>query len=231
MSVVQAFLSAGVRRGIAEREAPGAERAMLESEITTQPRAAMFIAQVLHESGGLNFFEEIASGAAYEGRADLGNVHRGDGTLFKGRGPIQLTGRNNYHLFSQLLKLPLEEQPELAAKPKIAFRTAALFWRRIGANELADAGNFREITHRINGGFNGLQDREQRLAAIKALGPKAVLPELTRVEKWRNELRKRREQLKTETEHGTRSFLIRRINELKRALRRERDKHGPHPIG
>jgi predicted chitinase len=111
MSVVQAFLSAGVRRGIAEREAPGAERAMLESEITTQPRAAMFIAQVLHESGGLNFFEEIASGAAYEGRADLGNTHPGDGKRFKGRGYVQLTGRNNYAAYARRSGLKLVELP------------------------------------------------------------------------------------------------------------------------
>jgi len=226
----------GLSIQLAEQHLPFLRKAMLEQKITTPARAAAFLAQVGHESLSLKFFEEIwgptPAQLTYQGR--MGNIHPGDGKRYKGRGPIQLTGRNNYALFSKLLGLPLEAHPEMAARPKVAFRTAALFWRRAGANELADAGNFREITRRINGGFNGLQDRERRLAAIKALGPKAVLPELTRAEKWRNELRKRREQLKTAVAPGTRSFLMRRIDELKRALRRARRKRkprGPQPIG
>jgi len=214
---------------------PFLRKAMIERGITTPKRAAAFLAQLGHESGSLVFFEEIwgptAAQLTYQGR--MGNNSPGDGKRYKGRGPIQLTGRNNYRLFSKLLGLPLEAKPETAAKPGVGFRTAALFWQRIDANRLADAGNFREITQRINGGQNGAPDRERRHAAILALGPKAVLPELTREEKWREELRKRRAQLKTEVVPSTRSFLMRRIDELKRALRRARRRraHPPAPIG
>jgi hypothetical protein len=79
VSVRAALLAAGVPPAIAAVEAPRAERAMLDGHITTQARASMFLGQVLHESVGLRYFEEIASGAAYEGRRDLGNTHTGDG--------------------------------------------------------------------------------------------------------------------------------------------------------
>jgi predicted chitinase len=139
---------------------------MRERDITNQARARAFLAQVLHESAGLNFFEEIASGAAYEGRRDLGNTQPGDGKRFKGRGPIQLTGRSNYRRYGDLLKLPLESNPEMAARHDIGWRIAAAFWETHGLNALADQGNLREITRRINGGFNGWDDRLRRWELI-----------------------------------------------------------------
>ena len=228
----------GLSIGLAEAYTPLLRKAMLERQINTPRRAAMFLAQLGHESLSLRFFEEIwgptAAQRGYEGRLDLGNTQPGDGKRFKGRGPIQLTGRSNYRRYGTLLGLPLEDRPEMAAKPGVGFRTAAMFWQQIGGNALADAGNFREITRRINGGFNGMQDRDARLATINALGATAIVPEMTRAEKWRDELRKRRAQLQTATEPGTRSFLMRRIDQLKRALRRERRKRQAghaHPVG
>jgi predicted chitinase len=197
-------------------------QAMLDHGITTEKRSAAFMAQLGHESVSLRYFQEIADGSAYEGRHDLGNTHPGDGRRYKGRGPIQLTGRSNYRTYGGLLKLPLEEKPDLAAEPKVGFQIAALFWQRGGLNDLADKGDFREITRRINGGFNGLDDRTKRWNAIKQLGAD-VVPELTREQKWREELQHRRAQLQTETEEGTRHFLMRRIDELKTALRKYQD--------
>ncbi len=138
---------------------PFLNRAMAEAKINTKPRKAMFLAQLAHESVSLRYFEEIASGAAYEGRRDLGNIHPGDGVRYKGRGPIQLTGRSNYRAAGRALGLPLESKPKMAAQPSVGFRTAAWFWTSRGLNRYADQGNFREVTRRINGGFNGLSDR------------------------------------------------------------------------
>lgn len=151
--------------------------AMVEFQITNDLRQAAFLAQLAHESGELRYMEEIASGAAYEGRKDLGNTQKGDGKRFKGRGPIQLTGRANYAKYGGLLGVDLVNSPGLAATPEVGFRVAGLYWKLKGLNELADQQKFKEITKRINGGYNGLADREQFYArAKKALAdkPKAV---------------------------------------------------------
>jgi len=139
---------------------PHLNKAMQEAGINTKQRQAMFMAQLAHESGEFRYMEEIASGAAYEGRKDLGNTQPGDGVRFKGRGPIQLTGRSNYRAAGKALGIDLENNPKRAADPDVGFRTAAWFWNSRGLNQYADAGNFREVTRRINGGYNGLASRE-----------------------------------------------------------------------
>lgn len=138
---------------------PFINEAMAEFEINTELRAAAFLAQLAHESGELRYMEEIASGSQYEGRKDLGNTEPGDGKRYKGRGPIQLTGRTNYQKYGQLLGLNLEGNPEVAATPEVGFRVAGQFWKLNGLNSLADKRQFKEITKRINGGYNGLADR------------------------------------------------------------------------
>lgn len=176
MSVRAALIAAGVPRAIAVAETPRAERAMREFDVTSQARAQQFLAQVLHESGGLRFFEEIASGTAYEGRADLGNTRPGDGRRYKGRGPIQLTGRANYRWAGKQLGLPLEEHPELASTHVVGWRIAGLYWKSHGLNELADHGDIVTITHRINGGENGLASRRAYLARLQRVDCRPVDP-------------------------------------------------------
>ncbi|HSS22136.1 MAG TPA: peptidoglycan-binding protein [Pyrinomonadaceae bacterium] len=138
---------------------PFIQQAMQEFDITSYLRETAFLAQLAHESGELRYMEEIASGAAYEGRKDLGNTQPGDGKRYKGRGPIQLTGRANYTKYGQLLGLDLVNNPTVAATKEVGFRIAGEFWKLNGLNELADQQNFKAITKRINGGYNGLDDR------------------------------------------------------------------------
>ncbi len=117
---------------------PFIQAAMQEFGITSYLREAAFLAQLAHESGELRYMEEIASGAAYEGRANLGNTQPGDGKRYKGRGPIQLTGRANYTRYGQLLGLDLVNNPTQAATKEVGFRIAGQFWKLNGLNELAD---------------------------------------------------------------------------------------------
>lgn len=143
----------------ADKFAPYLTDAMEEFDINTPARQAAFLAQVGHESGQLRYVREIASGAAYEGRKDLGNTEPGDGIRFKGRGLIQITGRANYVECGKALALDLLLHPELLEETQSACRSTAWFWKSRGLNELADKGDFLRITRRINGGINGLSDR------------------------------------------------------------------------
>lgn len=132
-------------------------------------RLAHFMAQLAHESGGFRYMEEIASGQAYEGRAALGNTAPGDGKRYKGRGPIQLTGRANYRLFGRELGLDFESHPEIVALPSVGLLVACHFWKLRGLAALADADDLQAITRRINGGTNGLAERQGYLVKAKAL--------------------------------------------------------------
>jgi len=153
---------------------------MRESGITTRRRAASYFAQLGHESLDFKFMEEIASGAAYEGAKRLGNTEPGDGRRFKGRGPIQTTGRFNYTRAGIALNLPLTTKPELLSIPANGFRASAFFWKSEKLNREADSltlrgdakdlKRFDKITLRVNGGYNGRVDRQRRyLAALAVL--------------------------------------------------------------
>jgi len=136
---------------------------MREAHINNCPRISAFLAQLAHESGQLIYWEELASGKAYEGRKDLGNIHPGDGVRYKGRGPIQLTGRSNYRAAGKALGLPLEDNPKMVSQTDVGFRTSLWYWNSRGLSTYADQnsqGSFDIITKKINGGFNGKADRD-----------------------------------------------------------------------
>lgn len=146
--------------------------AMAEFEINTPLRMAAFIAQLAHESGELRYLQEIASGSAYEGREDLGNTQPGDGQRFKGRGLMQITGRENYRKCGQYFGVDFEADPWRLSRPEWAARAAGWFWHiHKNLNPLADAQEFKRITKRINGGYNHLAQRieyyERAKRAIK----------------------------------------------------------------
>lgn len=154
-------------------------------EINTPVRQLCFLAQVGHESGGLFYTEEIASGSAYEGRKNLGNTQPGDGVRFKGRGLIQITGRANYKSIGDALGIDFIKNPTLLGgknvkvctpdQLKYAALSAGWFWNSRNLNSFADnidikksidtgtnIENFKIITKKINGGYNGLADRLNR---------------------------------------------------------------------
>lgn len=143
-------------------------RAMGAYGITTPQRRAAFLAQVAHETGELRFLQELWGPTAAQLRYDppgdlaqrLGNTEPGDGQRYRGRGLIQIAGRANYRRYGELLGLDLEGRPDQAATPEAASLIAALLWSLSGANQSADAGDFSAVTRRINGGLNGLADRE-----------------------------------------------------------------------
>lgn len=124
-------------------------------------RIAAFLSQVMHESGSFKYLREIASGRAYEGRKDLGNLYPGDGVKFKGRGYIQITGRANYlALSNEIFKDDtLIKNPDLLATPQYGMQSAFWFWNRRGLNVFSDKQMILTITKRINGGTNGFKDR------------------------------------------------------------------------
>lgn len=144
--------------------------AAAEFDINTAERVAAWLAQLAHESGQLRYVREIASGEAYEGRKDLGNTQPGDGARFRGRGLIQITGRANYEQLRASLGLDCVAHPVILEDPHNAARVSGWFWKGRGLNELADGGtvNFTKITRRINGGTNGLADREMFYSRARA---------------------------------------------------------------
>lgn len=138
-------------------------------------RVAHFLAQVAHESGELRYLREIwgptPTQEGYEGRADLGNTEAGDGVRFKGRGLIQVTGRSNYQAASRDLYRDdrLLTNPEILETRAGACLSAGWFWASRGLNSLADLDDVVRITHKVNGGANGLVHRRAYLATAKGV--------------------------------------------------------------
>ena len=140
---------------------------LVRRAINTPLRTTHFLAQIGHESGCLRYTKELADGSAYEGRVDLGNVQPGDGPRFKGRGLIQLTGRLNYRAYGKACgrNFEADDDPNLVSDDRnLAVDVAGWFWSSQKLNDWADRDDLREITRRINGGFNGLAQRAAFLA-------------------------------------------------------------------
>ena len=167
---------------------PVLNTAMGRYQIVGTKRIAAFIAQVGHESCQLTrlvenlnysadalcktwpsrFSMELASAVArkpeqianiaYGNR--MGNTAPGEAWKYRGRGLIQITGKDNYRACGEALGLDLIAHPELLEKPQHACMSAAWFWATSGLNTLVDAGKFDAITQRINGGQTGAADRQ-----------------------------------------------------------------------
>jgi len=159
----------------AQKWADALTAAMVGGQINTRLRIAAFLAQIGHESGSLVYGKELGGPsyfAKYDGRKDLGNVQQGDGARFCGRGLIQVTGRANYGRASQALfgDDRLLKNPELLEQPEWAAKSAVWFWSSRSLNNLADGGQFTDLTKKINVGLNGQEDRLSRYYhALKVL--------------------------------------------------------------
>lgn len=179
----------GVKARYATEYADSLNATMERYEINTPLRQAHFLAQVLHESGMLVFAEEIWGPTASQKRYDppgnlariLGNTEKGDGYKFRGRGLIQLTGRDNYSQYAEALNKELnpilpkdyideETVVEMMSDPYWIVDSAGWFWDTRGLNRWADVDDIREVTRRINGGYNGLFDRQRLLKSIRETG-------------------------------------------------------------
>lgn len=183
----------GIKTVLAARWAPFITRAIALSECTTTQRQAAWLAQIGHESGCLRYTRELWGPTAQQLRYEpgttlakrLGNTQPGDGSRYKGRGLIQITGRANYRLCTERMaglvagaEVPdFEEQPELLERPDWAALSAALYWRTHRLNRWADSGDFAELTRRINGGYNGLAHRQHLYVAAMATLNATATPE------------------------------------------------------
>lgn len=163
--LMQILPNAGSKTGVF---VPAINVAMGKYGIVTKLRIAAFLAQIGHESGQLRYVRELGSDA-YLDKYDTGRLAErlgntpeddDDGQLYRGRGLIQVTGRANYADCGEALGLDLIAKPELLEQPEHAAMSAGWFWHRARLNNLADQGDLLTITKRINGGTNGLADRQ-----------------------------------------------------------------------
>lgn len=182
-----------VKANEADLYAPLLSAAMTEGGIDTPVCAAIFLAQMAHESGQLQRWAENLNYSAqrlmavwpkrfptiniaaqyarqpeklanfvYANRNGNGGPESGDGWKYRGRGPFQITGKDNYITCGESLSLPLTAQPDLLEQPQHGFRSAVWYWNSRQLSPLADAGTaaaFEMITRKINGGLNGLAER------------------------------------------------------------------------
>lgn len=154
-----------------------------EFDIDTRGELCHILAQLAHESDSFNAMEEYASGQAYEGRADLGNTFKGDGIKFKGRGPLQVTGRKMYSLMGVRAGAPRKFiiDPSLLATPEWGVWSACIFWTDRGLLSISNMEDHKRIPYKrrldgglkeiimvspveyisriVNGGINGLKER------------------------------------------------------------------------
>lgn len=164
---------------------PAVAQCLAECGCTTAERIAMWAAQIGHESAGLRYMEEIADGSAYNGRTDLGNTQPGDGPRFKGRGPIQVTGRNNYTSLSRwahgkgLVPTPtfFVDDPAQLASDRYGFIGVTWYWTtQRPMNDYADRRDIEGGSRAVNGTnpktgrANGIEERIGRYQRALAMG-------------------------------------------------------------
>jgi predicted chitinase len=122
---------------------------------------AAFMAQTAHETDYFKTLSEYSSGEQYEGRKDLGNIYKGDGVKYKGRGFIQITGRYNYTQAAKDLGIDLVKHPELAERPDVAAKVTWWYWKNRVRPNVASFADVKQVTKQINPALRGLEKRRQ----------------------------------------------------------------------
>lgn len=147
---------------IEDREIDELNSCLADFNITTPPRIRHFLAQTGHESGGGKWKTELSDGMYLEGRTDIGNTEPGDGPRFKGAGYLQMTGRFNYQRFSDDIDDPRVMEGCQYVADNYPFTSAGFWWVDNDMNRLCDTDPCtEEVTLRVNGGYNGLDDRKE----------------------------------------------------------------------
>lgn len=177
MTVQQTLKKLAPKGKFVDKVAPFIDMYAAQYGVTGQ-RLNHFLSQATHETDSFNTLKEYASGAAYEGRKDLGNTQPGDGIKFRGRGIFQTTGRSNYKRASQKIfgDDRLLTVPGLLEEPRYAVLSALIFWKDNGLNQYADKNDVVGMTRRINGGTNGLDHRLQLFNKIRDVFIKLANP-------------------------------------------------------
>lgn len=158
-------------KGITDAILEDLNRTLEKYEINTPERIRHFMSQCAHESGKGRYTKELASGDAYEGRTSLGNTQPGDGRKYKGGGYIQLTGRYNYQKFANAMGDPeIINQGVDYVAANYPWSSAGFWWYSNGMNKLCDSGaSVETITRRVNGGTNGLAERQKYYEEAKKI--------------------------------------------------------------
>lgn len=123
--------------------------------------------QHMKEIGGKLDFKKYDPRFAPKKAKALGNVKAGDGALYKGRGYIQLTGRENYRKAGEALGLPLEQHPEMVEKPEIAAKVAVWYWQHRVQPKVGNFDDVASVTKPINPGLKGLEQRKDSFKDFK----------------------------------------------------------------
>lgn len=192
---LQSCLPSASAQSIATFSAP-LNATFREFSINTVYRVATFLAQIAHESGNLRFVRENLNYSAegllkvfpkyftpelaqkyqrnpkaiasrvYANRMGNGDEQSEDGWKYCGRGLIQITGKTNYKTCGDFLRVDLISDPAHLEMSEGATRSAGWYWYSRGLNAFADVGDMKEITKKINGGYNGLEDRMKHYTHI-----------------------------------------------------------------
>jgi putative chitinase len=146
-------------------------------DITTFLRLSHFFSQIAHESGNFKYLKELGNDA-YLDKYDTGELAKklgnspeddNDGQKYKGRGFIMITGLANYKELSKDTGIDFVTHPELLEQEVNAMIAALWFWNKRKLNQFADLDDVKTITKKINGGYNGLKERQEYLTQYKKI--------------------------------------------------------------